>query len=486
VNFLLVAVLVSHGQFAKGYSGISVQSIIQASDGGFAIAGWTGSTSRNVSMIKLLSSGDASWARTFDGGNWEYVESIIQTSDGGYAMVGATNSSGAGNYDILVIKLDASGIVDWAKTFGGTQAECAYSIIQTSDGGYAVTGYTGSSGAGFDDFFILKLLASGNLDWARTFGGAINDCASSITETTDGGIAVAGYTYSFGIMPPDILVVKLLASGNLDWARTIHVDPAGEDHASSMVGTSDGGIVMAGNTGNQVGLYAFWLVIKLNSSGNREWASAFSWTSLDYCESIIQTSDGGFTVAGYTDNFSDYDPLILKLSSSGGVEWASSYMAGSSEYFFSVTQASDGGYVAAGDYLVLKVDSDGNYPDCVTDRASSPFDVVTPMSSPTGLAIWAPASGDPTLTPGTPSPAATDVCPPAVEETETHGPGITCSLVPGGALFISRGETGIRIYSPDGRLVHSGNLAAGQNRIGLETGVYFWKAGTCKGKVVVR
>ena len=160
------------------------------------------------------------FAKTYGGTAIEYAHSIIQTADGGYAVAGGTRSFGAGSLDFLVLKLNSDGSLAWARTFGGTNYDWARSIIQTTDGGYAVAGYTESFGAGNRDFLVLKLNSNGSLAWARTFGGTNYDWAWSIIQTTDGGYAVAGGAMSFGAGYADFLVLKLGPDG--DYTGCVH------------------------------------------------------------------------------------------------------------------------------------------------------------------------------------------------------------------------------------------------------------------------
>jgi len=140
--------------------------------------------------------------------------SLIQTSDGGYAIAGATISFGAGGVDVYVVKLDAKGNLQWTKTIGGENEDWGYSLIQTSDGGYAIAGATKSFGAGWDDVYVVKLDANGNLQWTKTIGGKNDDEGFSLIQTADGGYAIAGYTRSFGAGNGDVYVVKLDKNGN--------------------------------------------------------------------------------------------------------------------------------------------------------------------------------------------------------------------------------------------------------------------------------
>jgi hypothetical protein len=154
------------------------------------------------------------WTKTIGEGGEDIANSIIQSSDGGYVVAGYTASFGAGGSDFYVVKLDSSGNAEWTKTIGGGSWDEARSIIQSSDGGYVVAGYTQSFGAG-GDMYVVKLDSSGNVVWTRTIGGSSNEVANSIIQSRDGGYVVAGYTRSFGAGSFDIYVVKLDSSGNI-------------------------------------------------------------------------------------------------------------------------------------------------------------------------------------------------------------------------------------------------------------------------------
>ena len=141
-------------------------------------------------------------------------KSLIQTSDGGYAIAGFTRTFGAGEADVYVVKLDAKGNLQWTKTIGGESEDTGGSIIQTSDGGYAIAGYTESFGARSGDVYLFKLDANGNLQWTRTIGGPGNEAGPSLIQTSDDGYALAGGTSSFGAGQLDVYVVKLDKNGN--------------------------------------------------------------------------------------------------------------------------------------------------------------------------------------------------------------------------------------------------------------------------------
>jgi hypothetical protein len=207
--------------FAKTYGGTGYEgaySVQRTSDGGYIVAGYTesfGAGSADIFLIKTDANWNISWAKTYGGTYWDVARSVQQTSDGGYIVAGWTRSFGAGYYDIFLIKTDANGNIIWAKAYGGTNNDTAYSVQQTSDGGYIVAGRTGSFGAGGLDIFLIKTDANGNIQWAKTYGGTDWDEAFSVQQTSDGGYIVAGTTWSFGAGWFDIFLIKTDANGNI-------------------------------------------------------------------------------------------------------------------------------------------------------------------------------------------------------------------------------------------------------------------------------
>jgi hypothetical protein len=213
--------------FAKAIGGGGedmAYSIVQSSDGGYFVAGSTQSFEggpADIYVVKLDSGGNVQWAKTIGGSDRDIATSIIQSSDGGYVVAGWTSSFGAGGSDFYVVKLDSGGNVQWAKTIGGNDYDEALSIIQSSDGGYVVAGRTYSFGAGYDDFYVVKLDSGGNVMWTKTIGGSSDDFAWSIIQSSDGGYVVAGETWSFGAGNADFYVVKMDANGNVCFSQNI-------------------------------------------------------------------------------------------------------------------------------------------------------------------------------------------------------------------------------------------------------------------------
>ena len=337
---------------------------------------------------------NAQWARTYGGSDEDNAYSIDQTSDGGYIVAGYTLSFGAGYKDFWVLKLSSTGAIEWEQTYGGSNDDVAQFIQQTSDGGYIVAGETWSFGAGYCDIWVLKLSSTGSIEWQQTYGGFYRDYARLIQQTSDGGYIVAGYAFSFVTGSLDIWVLKLSSTGAIDWQRTY--GGTYNDFAWEIQQTDDGGYIVAGQT------YSFgagsddaW-ILKLSSTGAIEWQQTYGGIDRDWASTIRQTSDGGYIVACGTYSFGagDWDFWILKLSSTGAIEWERTYGGIQGDYvgYPSIQHEKYGGYIVAGytesfgagkrDVWVLKLSSAGDIDPCCGFIGSSYAIVSYPVISP--------------------------------------------------------------------------------------------------------
>jgi uncharacterized delta-60 repeat protein len=311
--------------WAKTYGGTNwdvARSVQQTSDGGYILAGETysfGAGGYDFFLINTDANGNIQWAKTYGGTNYDEAYYVQQTSDGGYIVAGLTYSFGAGLSDIILIKTDANGNISWAKTYGGTSGDVAYSVQKTSDGGYIVAGWTASFGAGSLDILLIKTNANGNIQWAKTYGGTHWDIAYSVQQTSDGGYIVAGYTQSFGAGSKNIFLIKTNANGNIQWAKTY--GGTNYDEAYSVQQTSDGGYILAGYTQSFGAGYDDIFLIKTDANGNIIWAKTYGGTDWDYAYSVQQTSDGGYIVAGYTQSFGagGGDIFLIKTDVNGNI-----------------------------------------------------------------------------------------------------------------------------------------------------------------------
>jgi pimeloyl-ACP methyl ester carboxylesterase len=357
-------------EWARAYGGTNedyAYSIVQTGDGGYALAGSTcsyGGGSVDCWLVRTDSSGNTLWSKTYGGSGGEIAYSMIKTSDGGFALAGYTSATTNFHYDFWLVKTDAVGNQLWSKTYGGLQYDVAYSVVQTSDGGYAVAGVTNAySGSGAEDALLVKTDSSGNMMWSKTYGGANADGAYSIVQVANGGYAIAGFTLSYGV--GGFWLVKTDADGNILWSNTY--GGPGAFACSSLVLTGDGGYALAGDTQYPTVGY---LLVKADSSGNMLWSKTFA-TDAPYKCSLIQTTDGGYGLAAMI-GFDDPDFWFVKTDATGGTMWDATYGGAAGECATSIIRTSDGGYALAGhtysygagsaDFWLVKVGSDSPPP----------------------------------------------------------------------------------------------------------------------------
>lgn len=264
------------------------------------------------------------FAKNFGGSLADYARSIAATTDGGYVVAGWVHSGDGditnrkGGVDYWIVKLDAAGTIVWEKSLGGSHNDYASSIATTTDGGYVVAGTSYSTDGditnpkGGQDYWIVKLDAEGTLVWEKSLGGSLNGSPYAITSTTDGGCVVAGWTNSIDgdITDPkgiaDYWIVKLDAAGTLVWEKSL--GGSGTDYAESIQQTTDGGYIVAGKTNsndgditNRKGGYDYWIV-KLDAEGDMVWEKSLGGSGWDEAKSIQQTTDEGYIVTGWTDS----------------------------------------------------------------------------------------------------------------------------------------------------------------------------------------
>jgi len=476
--------------FAKTYGGTDddwAYSVQQTSDGGYILAGGTwsfGEVYLNIFLIKTDANGNITWAKTYGGAIDDIAYSVQQTSDGGYIVAGGTESFGAGG-DIFLIKTDANGNITWAKTYGGTYGDGASSVQQTSDGGYIVAGYIGFYDASEDkynfDIFLIKTDANGNIIWAKTYGGTSWDGASSVQQTSDGGYIVAGNTLSFGASGTDIFLIKTDENGNIQWAKTY--GGTDWDWAYSVQQTSDGGYIVAGYT-YSFGADGDIFLIKTDANGNIIWAKTYGGTDVDLAYSVQQTSDGGYIVAGTTSSFGAGAVFLIKTDANGNIIWAKTY---GGTYFVgasSVQQTSDGGYIVAGetysfgadndDIFLIKTDANGNIGSCSIVRSASPtVNTISPTVNTPSPSVSSVIPIVNSVSPAISSPIFT------VSELCPLSISEFCQPVSGiitqhkGGIKVSGlGEFEVKVYNVSGGVVKS---LKGKNEVKIELsrGVYF-------------
>lgn len=337
-------------EWQKVYGGSSEDrgyDIILSNDNNMVIFGSSKSADGDVSLnagsndlwiAKISNSGAIIWEKSIGYSGSDNGYSVIQTIDNGYLLLGVldvTASDGEGNNrisshrhaggDYWAVKLNANGVLEWSRYFGGNFTDTCYAASQTQDGDYIIIGSSDSydvdisNNKGTYDFWIIKLSSEGNLIWEKSFGGSEIDEALDITSTADGNFIVCGNTRSNNIDvslnngAADVWLLKITPNGEILWEKTYGGNSF--DTAKSIHKTTDNGFIIAGNSrsdNNDLtknnGQNDGW-IFKINQDGILQWQTSIGGSNIDLFMDSAQLQDGSIVAVG---NTSSYDIDILE------------------------------------------------------------------------------------------------------------------------------------------------------------------------------
>lgn len=287
------------------------------------------------------------WQETYGGTEAEKAQFVRPTDDGGFILTGYSYSYGAGKSDLYLVKTDGSGREKWEKTYGEKRNDGANCVEPSSDGTYIVAGYSESSGEGKNDVYVLKINTSGEKVWELKHGGAGNDEAFSVKQTSDGGYIVAGYSESQGEGGRDVYLLKLSASGELRWEKTI--GGKGMDAANWIEQCKDGSFILTGYSDSFGTGERALLLLKVDASGDLLWKKTFCDSGLNGGNCVQETSDGGYIVAGYKylPPTGGTDCYLLKTNNSGDLIWEKNFGLSYKNSAVSVEETAEG-YIVLG------------------------------------------------------------------------------------------------------------------------------------------
>jgi hypothetical protein len=374
----------------------SAQAIINTTDGGYAILGHAQSMDGDVTtksnesydywLLKYDATNQLEWQKTYGGSADDRGADLIQTSDGGYVIVGKSKSNdfevseNAGFDDFWVVKLDSNGSVSWENSFGFAGSDIPYSIIQTNDDGYLLTGVldvSASNGQGDrnsilsrhagGDYWVIKLNSNGVKQWSNYFGGSFTDTAYDAIQTEDDGYIIVGSSDSNDVDITnnrgtyDFWIIKISATGNLVWEKSLGGSEIDEAHAISK--SADGNYLIAGDTrssdlniSQNNGAADLW-VIKITPEGTLLWEKSLGGSNFDVGRSISKTQDNGFLISGssrstnasFSSNKGQNDAWVVKINNSGNLEWQKTIGGSEVDFFYDAVELNDQTVVAVGD-----------------------------------------------------------------------------------------------------------------------------------------
>ncbi|MES2573769.1 MAG: T9SS type A sorting domain-containing protein [Bacteroidota bacterium] len=361
---------------------------------------------------KMNESGELDWQKSFGGSGFDLLQSIKNTKDGGFILAGTSGSNIGfqkkenckGNTDFWLIKLDANGEEQWQKTIGGSSQDDLLCVFQTRDGGYMLGGSSSSSpeiikndnsnekkivnskpdlyaksekSRGNMDYWIVKLNKNGEVQWQKTYGGEYADLLRSMEQTKDGGYILGGYSNSSqsgekadatnGI--GDYWIVKIDDTGNIEWQKTYGGN--GDNQLYVIHQTEDGGYIAGGNSNSTSSLCSiggnvrsgtdFW-VLKMDEKGEVVWTETYDFGKVDILTSLVENKDHTYLIGGYSSpgpsekkggkatktetGINDY--IALKIDGKGEKLWDKTVGSEGEDILRKLIETRDGGYLMAG------------------------------------------------------------------------------------------------------------------------------------------
>jgi hypothetical protein len=303
------------------------------------------------------------WTETFSGSNDGSAYDVIETFDHGIISTGYYNSGGMGT-NMFLYKTDSAGNFMWMHEYGGNNAETGFTVRQLSDSGYVTAGFTNSHSTGNEDVYLVRTNAAGSLIWNKTYSHSSDDRANSLALTNDGGFIMTGQTDAVGGTGYDIILIKTDSSGNLSWAKRFAT--ASNETGNSVQQTSDGGYIIAGTFTQSNSDDAF--LLKTDSVGNLMWTKKYDYLDHDNANKVLIIPTGGFILTGSTTASAIQSSSFLSIMTddSGNVIWSKTYGGNDGNIGHGLVKANDGGYVMTGlgelysNLLVVKIDSMGD------------------------------------------------------------------------------------------------------------------------------
>lgn len=345
-------------------------------------------------LMKFAPDDTLLWSKTYGGTNDDRGTDIITTNDGGFALLGYSKSNdgdvtlNAGAQDFWILKINSTGDILWQKTFGYAGADTGTSLLQTQDNGFLVTGVldvSASNGYGNSksakhaggDIWTLKLASNGSLEWSKYFGGSYTDIPFGVVETSNNEYIIAASSDSkdFNISNNkgsyDFWIIKVASDGALVWEKSFGGSEIDEPRAISA--TNDGNFIIVGDTrssdqdiSNNNGGADLWM-LKISTNGNLIWEKTIGATSFDVARSISKTDDHGFVIAGNSrssdagfTNQGQNDAWILKIDISGNVVWKKFIGGSENDLLFDVVQLNNQSIIAIGESTSVNGDISEN------------------------------------------------------------------------------------------------------------------------------
>ncbi len=318
-------------------------------------------TDSEIYIIRTVPGGSVMWSEFIGGDGDDFAYSVILDSDSNFVIVGETEDDATGDFDIWLLKFDGGGDTLWTATYGTPQHDAGLSVAETPDGGYIIAGYTGDLGT--EQAYFVKTDGGGEMIWARTYSNMT--IVNEVCNVEAGGFIATGFTDDGPHGRDDFYLIRLNDSGDSLWAKNSGGDF--NDVGNSIIETSDGGFLIAGDSYSYgIPVFSGIHLRKVDSSGDSVWAVNYTAMSDYTANSVAPLGTNDYLIAGSAEIASNIDFFILALDETGDSLWARLYGTLGTDIAYSAVQLADTGVVAAGvtfmdgsdDFWIMKFGGD--------------------------------------------------------------------------------------------------------------------------------
>ncbi len=417
--------------FIKSYEYTSTcvfNSFTLLEDGGFIATGYCGQQGSNpttladeqmmdIVVARLESSGEIVWQYSYGGSDNDLGYGVIPTSDGGFLVAGETKSLGAQATDAIIFKVNGSGVILWARIFGGAKDDWAVDAKEDDNGNYLILGVTTAStsaqGRGEDetttnyDIFLLGLTKDGFVNFEKTYDGGDDDSAYQLFKDKEGEFLIAGTSKSKSEQNYNGIVVKIDGAGIIKWQK--YYGNLSDNYAYSITEGKDGGYLLVGETYINAEQSKGW-VVKIDSFGGDTWQKSYGYSPKEYSTSeFIQSAKpfgahGFLLCGGSISSTNEYHSFALKIDWSGKIIWKKEYKINGKELLYQAKPTKDKGIVMLGvsasssslGSFIAKTNKKGEIDSCSTIE-DSPIKIVK-LSSGSGNLKFTTTSSSLTIT----------------------------------------------------------------------------------------
>ena len=341
--------------FSKTYGGDAderAMAVVQSRNGEYVVAGLTfsfGKGKSDIWVMKIDTQGKEQWRRVLGSQDFDWANDLIETRNGDFVLVGYSRDPRTRNNNAWVLKMDPNGKVIWSRTFGGEKGDEAKSVVETADGGLAIAGFSYSYGRGSSDMWLLRLDIHGKELWQQTYGAEGPEQAFDVIEARNGALVLGGFSNSIGNGKADMVLVKVDPFGKFIWRKN-YGGPE-NDAIESIIEDEQGNYVLAGWTYSGPSQTMDAQLLKVDSRGNKMWRRTYGGKGKDAFYDLCRTYDGSLAVVGSSSSFrqrEQADVWMLKADAAGRMQWQHTTRGDKNDFGYGISHTRDGGFMVVG------------------------------------------------------------------------------------------------------------------------------------------